>query len=325
MRIFVAGATGAIGRQLVPLLLEAGHEVIAMTRDARRAEPLQALGASIAVANALDYEQVREAISRADPEVVVNELTALPKHLVARHVGRSFAATNTLRTVGTDHLIGASRAAGVRHFVAQGFAGWPYAPIGHGPLTEDTPFDPHPPAQLRATLQALEYLEQSTAVCGIASAVLRYGLLYGPGTAFDSDGAVVEAVRRRRLPIIGSGEGMSCFIHVQDAAMATLRAIERGAIGVYNVVDDMPAAARDWIPGLAHVIGAPPPFHVPRWIALALLGEATVAILTRGRPISNARARSNLGWWPRFPSWREGFLSIAEGAKPRPSLRPAEA
>jgi nucleoside-diphosphate-sugar epimerase len=309
MRVFVAGATGAMGRQLVPRLLEAGHRVVGMTRtDSKRAE-LWDLGAQPVVADALDPEQVTDAVAQAQPDVIVHELTAIGT-LDLRHFDRSFALTNRLRTEGTDHLLSAGQAVGVKQFVAQSYAAWPYARTGGPVKSEDDPLDPAPPRQMRESLAAIRYLED--AVLGAdwtEGIVLRYGAFYGPGTSMSRGSEQLEMVRKRRFPVVGDGRGMWSFVHVADAADATVAAIERGTRGIYNVVDDEPAAVADWLPELAHQIGAPRPRRVPRVMGRLFAGEAGAVMMTQIRGASNAKAKRELGWRPGHPSWREGFAA----------------
>jgi 2-alkyl-3-oxoalkanoate reductase len=308
MRVFIAGASGAIGRRLAPMLVENGHEVIAMTRTPEKAGPLRAIGAEPVVADALDREAVLDAVVRAEPEATVHQATALSGVFNLKHFSRTFAQTNRLRTLATDNLVAAARAAGARRFVAQGFAGWPYASDGRALRTEEDPFELSPPGEMRSTVDALRHLE--AAVLGaedLEGIVLRYGGFYGPGTSLGDGGAMVEGVRKRQLPIVGDGAGETSFLHIEDAAAATVVALERGPVGVYNVVDDDPAPASEWIPELAKAVGAKPPRHVPAWLAKPLIGEAGVWLMTKAPGASNAKAKSELGWTPRYPSWRIGF------------------
>jgi nucleoside-diphosphate-sugar epimerase len=312
MKVFVAGATGALGRRLVPLLVGSGHEVVGMTRTASKQDALRALGARPIVADALDPEAVARAVAAAGPEVIVHQLTALSAPLDLRHIDRFMAMTNRLRTEGTDHLIAAGRAVGARRFVAQSYAGWPFARTG-GPVKSETdPLDPDPPQALRATVAAIRHLEQ--AVTGIGwgeGIVLRYGGFYGPGTSvsLDPGAAMAAPIRRRRFPVIGGGGGVWSFVHIDDAAAATLAAVERGGGGIYQIVDDDPAPVRDWLPAFADALGARPPRRVPRWVGRLAAGEAATVMMTEVRGASNAKARRELGWQPRYPSWRLGFAT----------------
>ena len=312
MRIFVAGATGALGRQLAPRLVASGHEVVGMARSESRREVLEDLGLIPIVADALHADEVAAAVAEAEPEVVVHELTALAGPLDLRHFDRSFAATNRLRTEATDHLLAAARAVGARRFVAQSFAGWPYQRGGATVKTEDDPLDPEPVVGMRQTLEAIRYLEGAVTGTGsLAGIVLRYGALYGPGTSFDGSGSEqVEMIRKRRFPIVGDGRGVWSFVHVEDAADATVAAIERGAPGIYNIVDDEPAPVAEWLPAAAAALGARPPRRVPRWLGRLLAGEPAAVMMTEVSGASNAKAKRELGWQPRHASWREGFKTL---------------
>jgi nucleoside-diphosphate-sugar epimerase len=308
MRIFVAGATGALGRRLVPLLVERGHQVTGMTRTAGKAAGLRAAGTEPVVADALDRDAVLAAVAAARPEVVVHELTALAEMTDFRKLDQGFALTNRLRTEGTDHLLAAARAAGARRFVAQSFAGWPFARVGGPVKTEDDPLDPDPPAQLRRTLDAIRHLESAVLGAeGVEGVVLRYGGFYGPGTSAGEDGFMLEDLRRRRFPLVGAGTGVWSFVHIDDAATATVAAVERGAPGIYQIVDDDPAPVSEWLPALAAAVGARPPRRVPAWVARLAGGAHGVVLMTEVRGASNAKARRELGWRPAWPSWRQGF------------------
>jgi 2-alkyl-3-oxoalkanoate reductase len=310
MKVFVAGATGAIGRQLVPILVERGHEVTGMTRTPAKQDVIQQLGARPVVADALDPEAVAQAVAEAESEAVIHELTAIDAGSVRRSIDKAFAQTNRLRTEGTDHLLAAAKATGARRFIVQSFAGWPYARIG-GPIkTEEDPLDDSPPKQVRETLAGIRHLERAvTGAKGIEGLALRYGGFYGPGTSLGltPDGEQIEMLRKRRFPVVGSGAGMWSLIHIEDAAAATAAAVERGAPGVYNVVDDEPASVSVVLPELAEVIGAKPPRHVPRWLGRLIAGEAAVIMMTEVRGASNEKAKRELGWELRYPSWRLGF------------------
>jgi 2-alkyl-3-oxoalkanoate reductase len=309
MKIFVAGATGALGKQLVPLLVAKGHDVTAMTRSESKQEMLRALGARPVVADALDPDAVAVAVAQAEPEVVVHQLTALSGEFDMRHIDRFFATTNRLRTEGTDHLLAAARAVGARRFVAQSFGGWPYARTGGPVKTESDPLDPDPPEQMRPILGAIRHLEQAVTEAPLEGVVLRYGGFYGPGTNVSADPGAefVEPIRKRQFPVVGDGGGVWSFVHIADAATATVAAIEGGAPGIYNVVDDEPAPVREWLPALAAAVGAKPPRRVPRWLGRILAGGAAATMMTEVRGSSNAKAKAELGWQPRYPSWRTGF------------------
>jgi nucleoside-diphosphate-sugar epimerase len=308
VRVFVAGATGAVGKRLVPLLIASGHDVAAMTRTPEKERSLRALGAEPVVADGLDRAAVIRAVTRSEPEAVVHEMTGLTGETSLRRFDRVFALTNRLRTEGTDHLLEAARAAGARRFVAQSYGNWNYERTGSSVKTEDDGLDPSPPANQRESLAAIRYLEQAVEgtedVDGVA---LRYGNLYGPGTGFAEDGEIVSMVRRRRLPIIGGGGGMWSFLHVDDAATATAAALERGGSGAYNVADDEPVRVADWLPELARAVGAKPPRRIPVWLGRLATGEVGVSLMTRIRGASNAKAKHELGWAPRYPTYRDGF------------------
>jgi nucleoside-diphosphate-sugar epimerase len=303
MRVFVAGATGAIGRRLVPQLIAAGHQVTATTRTPAKVDLLRRLGAEPAIVDGLDGAAVGEAVARAEPDAVIHQMTSLAGMSDLRHFDRTFAVTNALRTKGTDHLLAAAAASGVRRFIAQSYAGWPNARTGSAVQDENAPLDADPPEQQRQTLEAIRYLESAVRRAPLEGIVLRYGSFYGPGASDE----MVEAVRKRRFPIVGDGAGVWSFIHVEDAASATVAALTSGAPGVYHVVDDEPAPVAEWLPFLARAIGAPPPRHVPVWLGRLLAGEVVVSLMTRTRGSSNARAKAELHWRPGWASWREGF------------------
>jgi nucleoside-diphosphate-sugar epimerase len=308
MKVLVAGATGALGKQLLPRLVAGRHDVFGITRSASKQDGVRALGARPIVADALDPDQVARAVAEAEPDVIVHELTALSGSFDLRHFDRYFALTNRLRTEGTDHLLAAVPAAGVERFVAQSYAGWPFARTGAAVKTEDDPLDPHPAEAMRETLDAIRYLEQ--AVLGAdwtEGIVLRYGGFYGPGTSMSADGENLELVRQRKFPIVGDGAGVWSFVHIADAADATVAAVERGRRGIYNIVDDDPAPVSEWLPAVAAAAGAKPPRHVPRWLGRALAGEAAAVMMTEVRGASNEKAKRELGWQPAHSSWREGF------------------
>jgi nucleoside-diphosphate-sugar epimerase len=308
MKVFLAGAAGALGTQLIPRLIARGHEVTGMTRSAGKADSLRALGARPVVADALDRDAVARAVAEASPEVIVHQLTALSAGIDFRHVDRSFAVTNRLRTEGTDHLLAAARANGVGRFIAQSYTGWPFARTGGPVKTETDPLDPDPPKGLRATLDAIRYLER--VVTEADGLVLRYGGFYGPGTSLSADpnADMVVPLRKRQFPIVGDGAGVWSFIQIEDAATATAAAVEGGPAGIYQVVDDEPAAVRDWLPVLAKAVGAPSPRRVPRWLGRLLAGEVAAVIMTESRGASNAKAKAVLGWEPQYASWRDGFV-----------------
>jgi 2-alkyl-3-oxoalkanoate reductase len=307
MRIFIAGGSGALGRRLVPILVEAGHDVVATTRSPDKTDRLRASGAEPVILDALDRDAVVRAVIAAKPDVIVDELTALSGPTDLRRFDRTFAATNRLRTEGTDHLLAAARAAGVGRLLAQSYTGWPNPRTGGPVKTEDDPLDPHPAAASRESIAALGHLESTVAGSGdLAGVVLRYGSFYGPGTGLGVGGDVLEMVRRRRLPIVGGGTGVWSFVHIDDAARATLAALD-AAGGRYNIVDDEPAPVHEWLPYLARCIGARPPMRVPVWLARILIGEHGVSMMTAVRGSSNAKAKRELEWRPRYASWRQGF------------------
>jgi 2-alkyl-3-oxoalkanoate reductase len=309
MKVFVAGATGAIGKQLVPMLTEQGHEVTAMTRTPAKEALIREMGARPAVADALDPEAVAQAVAEAEPDAVIHELTDLTGTF-ARNIDKSFATTNRLRTEGTDHLLAAAKAAGARRFIAQSFAGWPSKPVG-GPIkSEEDPLNDNPPKTVSESLAAIRHVEDTvTHADGLDGLALRYGGFYGPGTSLAADppGELTEMIQKRRVPIIGDGAGIWSLVHIEDAASATAAALERGGPGVYNVVDDDPVPVGELMPELARQIGAKPPRHLPRWVGRLAGGEAGVMMMTEIRGATNDKAKRELGWEPRYPSWRQGF------------------
>ena len=310
MKVFVAGATGALGRQLLPMLVGQGHEVTGMTRTPAKQELIGQLGARPAVADALDPEGVAQAVGKAQPEVVIHELTAIDASSFGRSIDKMFAQTNRLRTEGTDHLLAAAKAAGARRFIVQSFAGWPFERTGGPVKSEDYPLQEHPPKTVAETLGAIKYLERVvTEAKGIEGLALRYGGFYGPGTsiALNPDGEQVAMVRKRRFPVVGNGAGVWSLVHIHDAASATAAALDRGGPGVYNVVDDEPAPVSVVLPELAKAIGAGPPRHLPRWVGRVLAGEGMTVMMTEVRGASNEKAKRELGWELRYPSWRLGF------------------
>ena len=311
MRIFVAGATGAIGRRLVPLLISAGHSVVGLTRSPDKAQSIRAAGGEAVVANGLDANAVATAVASAKPDVIVHEMTDLKEASDLRAFDRAFAASNRLRTAGTDNLLAAAKDVGVRRLVAQSFCGWPYARGGAPVKSEDDPLDPDPPQEFRRALDAIQYLEGAvTTSAAVEGIVLRYGSLYGDNTGV-FDGPFVDQVRRRRTPVIGDGDGWWSFLHIDDAAAATALAVERGKAGnIYNIVDDEPAPVREWLPAFAEMLGAKPPFHVPAWIGRLVAPEHVFAMMTQQRAGSNAKAKHELGWQPAHTSWRQGFADV---------------
>ena len=314
MRVFLAGAGGALGRQLVPKLVDGGHEVVAMTRSPRKVDALRDAGAFPVVADGLDREAVVAAVTGAEPEVVIHQMTALTDVTGnPRRFDREFALTNELRTNGTDHLLAGALSAGARRLIVQGFAGWPTVREGGPVKTEDDPLDPNPPATMRETLDAFRYLERVVPRAeGIEGLVLRYGGFYGPPE--DMPPRFLEMVRKRRFPIVGDGGGVWSFIHLADAADATIAALDHGAPGIYNIVDDDPAPVSAWLPYAANVLGAKPPRHVPVWLGKLFAGEMLATMMVEGRGASNAKAKRELDWQPFYHSWREGFVNALKSA-----------
>jgi nucleoside-diphosphate-sugar epimerase len=316
MKIFVAGATGAIGKRLVPALVAAGHSVVGLTRSPEKVDALRGMGAEPAVADALDRTAISDALANARPEVVIHQLTAIPANLDFRKIDQAFAATNKLRTEGTDILIDAARAAGSRRFIAQSYAPLIYAREGGPVKTEDDALDERPASSFRSTLDAMKYLERAVLSADVLEGVvLRYGAFYGPGTSLAAGGSMVEPVRKRQFPVVGKGTGVWSFIHIDDAAAATVAAVERGE-GIYNITDDEPAPVSEWLSYLAESIGARPPWKVPVLLGRIFAGEAGVVMMTEARGSSNAKAKRELGWQPRYASWRDGFRTgLAERAE----------
>jgi nucleoside-diphosphate-sugar epimerase len=303
MRIFIAGASGAVGRRLVPQLVHAGHEVVATTRSPAKLDMLAELGADSLIMDGLDPVAVGEAVAKAEPDVIVHQMTALAAMGTnLRRFDRDFAVTNTLRTLGTDHLLAAAAAAGVPRVIAQSYTGWPNARSGGPVKTEQDELDPTPPRDQSQTLAAIRYLEGAVLAAPIEGVVLRYGSLYGPGA---SD-FIADVVRKRRMPIVGAGSGVWSMCHVDDAASATVAALTRGR-GVYNIVDDEPAPVAEWLPYLADALGAKRPMRVPTWIGRLAGGEVAASMMTQIRGASNAKAKRELGWQPRWARWRDGF------------------
>jgi nucleoside-diphosphate-sugar epimerase len=305
MRVFVAGGTGVLGRRLVPQLVARGHQVTATTTSAAKLDLLGQLGAAGVVMDGLDAASVGEAVAAAQPDTIVHQMTAIsPAHAGQpdiKHIDRWFATTNRLRTEGTDHLLAAAEAAGVAHFAAQSYASWNGIRTGGWVKTEQDPLDQGDGTIMHAGAMAIRHVED--AVLGAGGAVLRYGGFYGPGATDDQ----VELVRKRQFPLVGRGAGYSSWVHLDDAASATVLAVEQKVSGVFNIVDDEPAPASEWLPYLAACAGAKPPMRVPKWLARLLAGEAAVTMMTEGRGFSNAKAKRELGWELRYPSWRQGF------------------
>jgi nucleoside-diphosphate-sugar epimerase len=312
MRILVAGATGAMGKQLLPRLVAEGHYVVGITRSEAKLGLIRNLGATGIVADVLDPDDVARVVAQVEPEVIIHQLTALSGDLDMRHFDRTFATTNRLRTEATDHLLAAGRAVGVRRFIAQSFAGWPTERTGGPVKTEDDPIDPHPADAMRESFEAIRHLE--SAVTGpdwLDGIVLRYGGFYGPGTGLSRDGLQTEMIRGRKFPVVGNGGGVWSFIHIEDAAEATVAAVTHGGRCIYNLVDDDPAPVAEWLPAAAAAVGARPPRHVPRWLGRLVAGDAAMVMMTEMRGASNEKAKRELGWQPRHASWREGFAQAA--------------
>ena len=310
MRVFVAGGTGAIGRRLVPQIVARGHQVTATTTSAAKLRLLKQLGADGVVMDGLDAGSVGEAVAAARPDAIVHQMTALSVTHAGkpnfRHQDRWAAISNRLRTEGTDHLLAAAEATGVSHVVAQSFAMWT-ANRERGLVTEEEPLPLQElPAKMRIIVEPLHHVEDVVVKAG--GAALRYGGFYGPGGGIEDQ---IELVRKRRLPIIGGGTGFFSWVHLDDAARATVLAVEKRASGVFNIVDDEPAPVSEWLPYLAACVGAKRPLQLPKWLVRPLAGEMGVAIMTEGRPFSNAKAKRELGWELRYPTWREGFKEEA--------------
>jgi nucleoside-diphosphate-sugar epimerase len=319
MRVFVAGASGALGRRLVPQLIDAGHEVIGTHNSPTNAELLRTLGAKPVLLDLLDASAVRTAVLDNTPEAIVHQATALANVKFSRSLDKTFVKTNQLRTKGTDALLAAAREAGVRRFVAQSFASYRYVRSGGLIKTEEDPLDPTPPPNTQQSFAAMAYLDR--AVTDFGGIALRYGGFYG-----DPKDGWAELVRKRWFPIIGDGGGMISWIHLEDAAAATVLALQYGGPAIYNIVDDEPAPVREWLPALAESVGAKPPRRLPTWLARLLVGEAAVVMGTEVRGAANAKAKRELGWTLRYPSWRQGFpavystLTVPDGSMP--SLAP---
>jgi nucleoside-diphosphate-sugar epimerase len=311
MKVFIAGATGAVGRPLVAALIKAGHSVVGLSRTPAKAELIREMGAEPAIADGLDASAIAALLGSTRPNAVILEMTDLASATDLRHFDRTFAPSNQLRTKGTDFLLAAARETCVKRFIAQSYCGWPYARSGEAIKTEAEPLDPDPPAQMRDTLNAIQYLERTVTGSVLPEGiVLRYGAFYGPGTGI-LDRAVLAQIRNRRLPLIGNGAGWWSFVHVEDAAAATVKALEHGRAGsIYNIVDDDPAQVREWLPALADIVGAKRPLHLPVWIARLVAGEHLVSMMTQVRAGSNRKARAELDWQPAHPSWRAGFAEI---------------
>jgi len=310
MRVFVAGAGGAVGRRLLPLLVSAGHSVVGSTHTPAKANTIRQAGGEAAIVDGLNRAATVKAVVDAKPDVIVHEMTSLAAANDLRKFDQSFALTNRLRTQGLDNLLAAAKQAGTPRLVAQSFCGWPYARNGGPVKSEDDPLDPEPPQELRRTLAAIRYLENTvTTSSEINGIVLRYGAFYGAKTGL-FDGPTIDQLRYRRVPLIGDGNGWWSFVHIDDAAAATTIAIERGAPGIYNIVDDEPTPVREWLPALAAMLGAKAPWRMPKWLARIAAGKHIVSLMTEARAGSNAKAKRDLSWQPAHPSWRQGFLEV---------------
>jgi nucleoside-diphosphate-sugar epimerase len=310
MKVFVAGATGALGLRLVPRLVANGHEVVGMTRTASKQDALRALGARPVVADALEPDSVARAVAEAEPEVIVHQLTALSGAMDLRHADRFFATTNRLRTEGTDHLLAAGHAVGARRFVAQSFVAFTFGRNGEAPASEADAFAAPAPEAFRPNVEAIQYLERAvTGAEWTQGVVLRYGGFYGPGTgiSLDPEAEMTKAVRKRQFPVVGGGGGVWSLIQIDDAATATVAAVEHGERGIYQIVDDEPATVREWLPALASALGAKPPRRFPRWLGRLAAGELATVMMTEVGGASNAKAKRELGWEPAYPSYRVGF------------------
>jgi nucleoside-diphosphate-sugar epimerase len=315
MRVFVAGASGAIGTRLVPQLVDRGHEVIGTSRSPEKAEHIRALGAEPFALDLLDRAAVRRVVLEAAPDAIVHQATALTDIKFSRDFDRTFAETNRLRTEGTDALLAAASEAGIDRFVAQSFASFRTAREGAWVKTEDDALDPAPPAKARESFAAMRYLEE--AVTNAGGIALRYGVFYGAA----NDG-LIEPVRKRQYPVVGDGGGVASWVHLDDAAAATVLALEHDGPAIFNIVDDEPAPVREWLPVLADALGAGPPRRFPRWLARLVAGDVAVMMGTEARGASNAKAKRELGWEPRYPSWREGFVAAYAPAAPTERREP---
>jgi nucleoside-diphosphate-sugar epimerase len=314
MRVFVAGAGGAVGRRLVPMLVANGHQVTGTTTSEKAGGAIRAMGAEPVVVDGLDAVGVGEAVAKAEPDAIIHEMTALSGAPDFRHFDRWFALTNRLRTEGTEHLLAAAKATGVKRFVAQSFTGWSNSREGSWIKTEDDPLDPHPLQEQTETLAAIKFLERAVLEAPLEGIVVRYGGLYGPG----SSETLADILRKRMFPVIGNGAGIVSSTHIDDAASGTMAALERGRRGIYNIVDDDPAPSREFIPAIAAALGAPTPLHIPAWLGRLLAGNVAVTMMTEGRGSSNAKAKRELGWQPIWPTWRDGFRHGLDTSVPVP-------
>ena len=315
MRIFLAGATGVLGRKLIPKLLERGHHVIGTSSTKNKLSELQRMGVDPVLMNGLDRNSVFSAVSDATPDVVVNEMTALSKVRNYKNFDQEFALTNRLRAEGTSHLLAASTQVGVKKVVIQSFAGWPFERSKALANTEEAPFEPGIPVRMRQSQQAIRSMEQMVlSQRSLVGVVLRYGYFYGPGTSFDAEGEISKALRKRVFPLIGGGTAVWSLIHVDDAAEATRLAIESAPGGIYNITDDRPATVAEWLSGFASLLNAKQPIKIPRWLGKLVVGESGLYMMTQARGALNAKARRVLGWIPAYPDWRSGFAATLEKA-----------
>jgi nucleoside-diphosphate-sugar epimerase len=322
MRVFVAGAGGAIGRLLVPRLVARGHDVTATAKSLNKIDQVRALGATAVAVDGLDAAAIGEAVARAAPDAIIHQMTALAGKADLKHFDRWFALTNELRTRGTEHLLTAAKAVGVRRFIAQSYTGWNNIRDGAAVKTEADPFDPSPAKQQTESLAAIRFLEQAVLAAAPEGIVLRYGNFYGPGASE----ALVGLVRKRRLPIIGTGAGVWSWVHLHDAAAATVAALEHGERGIYHIVDDDPAPVSEWLPYLAEVVGAKPPMRVPRWLGRLAAGQVATQWMTEAHGSSNQKAKLELDWAPAWGSWRDGFRQgLTEPGRVTDHSRPAGA
>jgi nucleoside-diphosphate-sugar epimerase len=318
MKIFLAGATGAIGRYLIPQLVARGHSVTASTRRRDKLDRLRAFGAEPVIMDGLDAQNVAGAIASAEPEVIVHQMTALAGKANLKKFDTWFATTNRLRTAGTENLLTAAKSVGVGKLVVQSYTGWSNARTGGPVKSEDDPLDAHPAKNQQESIAGLQFLDRAVPAAPLQGIVLRYGNFYGPGASEE----MVRLVRKRQLPIIGDGTGIWSWIHLDDAAAATVAAVERGDRGVYNIVDDEPATVSEWLPHFAEAVGAKPPFRVPVWLGRLAAGEVTVRWMTEARGSTNDRAKGELGWSPKWSTWRNGFRHALTDLDQRPTTGP---